>query len=596
MARFLERPPRFVLFTGKGGVGKTSLACAMAVRLADAGRRVLLVSTDPASNVGQVFGRLIGNRMVAIPAVPGLDALEIDPQQAAAEYRERVLGPVRGLLPANELAEITEQLSGSCTTEVASFNEFTSLLAEPAATDAYDHVVFDTAPTGHTIRLLQLPGDWTAFLDDGLGDASCLGPLSGLEKQRSAYRRAVEALGDPALTELVLVARPQPSSLAEVARTAGELRRSSITATHLVINAVLPDWAASDAPSDAIWAREQAAIAAVPAELTGLPRDLVALKPGDAVGPDALRALLDSPTPSAPGAPLDDGAVTALGQDCPGLAALGQDWPGLAALADELAELDCGLVLCLGKGGVGKTTLATALALDLARRGKDVHLTSTDPAGRFDEALAEQVPHLVVSRIDPAAAVADYRAQVMATKGAALDDDGKAVLAEDLRSPCTEEIAVFERFSHVVAESSRRVVILDTAPTGHTLLLMDATGSYHREVERHLAPGETVMTPLMRLQDPAQTRVIVVTAPETTPVLEAEQLAADLARAGVHPWAWVVNQSLALAQVESPLLARRAAAERPHLAEAAAQSTRHAVIGLQAEEPDDVPSLLALTR
>ncbi|MCL2316747.1 MAG: TRC40/GET3/ArsA family transport-energizing ATPase, partial [Actinomycetia bacterium] len=287
------------MFTGKGGVGKTSLACATAVHLADRGKRVLLVSTDPASNVGQVFGTAIGNRIVPIPAVPGLDAKEIDPAEAAAEYRERIIGPVRDLLPAKELAEITEQLSGSCTTEVASFDEFTDLLADPAATSPYDHVLFDTAPTGHTIRLLQLPGDWTKFLDDGKGDASCLGPLSGLSKQHATYRRAVAALGDPGRTALVLVARPQPSSLAEVARTADELGRIGIHATHLVVNAVLPRWAATDDLSRAVRAREQAAIAHIPAEVAGLTRDEVPLKAGNAIGVEALRALLGDDSPDA---------------------------------------------------------------------------------------------------------------------------------------------------------------------------------------------------------------------------------------------------------------------------------------------------------
>jgi len=579
--RFLECVPRFVFFTGKGGVGKTSLACATAVHLAEQGKRVLLVSTDPASNVAQVFGTVIGNRIVPITAVPGLDAMEIDPEQAAEEYRERIIGPVRGLLPAKELAEITEQLSGSCTTEVASFDEFTALLADPEETSAYDHVVFDTAPTGHTIRLLQLPGDWTKFLDDGKGDASCLGPLSGLSKQHSTYQRAVAALGDPARTELVLVARPQSSSLAEAARTAGELGKIGVCATHLVINAVLPGWAATDALSEAIRAREQAIIADLPAAVASLPRDLVPLKAANAVGVDALRALLTE----------QDAATEEIAEGNPAPANV--SWPGLESLIAELSRLDHGLVMCMGKGGVGKTTVATALAIGLASRGKDVHLTSTDPAGRFDEALTKQIPHLRVSRIDPVKAIADYRDHVMATKGACLDDDGKAQLAEDLRSPCTEEIAVFEQFSAVVAESDQRIVVMDTAPTGHTLLLMDATGSYHREVVRHLAEGETAITPLMRLKDPDQTRIIIVTLPETTPVMEARQLAADLGRAGIHPWAWVVNQSLAVTRTDSPLLLKRAAAEQPHLADVAAQSARHAVIAVYADEPDNIAALIS---
>jgi len=209
MMKFLQIPPRFLFFTGKGGVGKTSIACATAIQLAEAGKRVLLVSTDPASNVGQVFGVDIGNRVTPIPAVPRLSALEIDPEAAASAYRERLVGPVRGVLPDDVVKGIEESLSGACTTEIAAFDEFTALLTNAALTADYEHIIFDTAPTGHTIRLLQLPGAWSGFLEAGKGDASCLGPLAGLEKQRTQYKSAVEALADPLQTRLVLVARAQ---------------------------------------------------------------------------------------------------------------------------------------------------------------------------------------------------------------------------------------------------------------------------------------------------------------------------------------------------------------------------------------------------
>lgn len=576
---FLDDPARFLLFTGKGGVGKTTLACAAAVWLADRGRRVLLVSTDPASNVGQVFGVSVGNQITSVPGVPGLSALEIDPEQAADAYRERILGPARQLLSAKEVAEMTEQLSGSCTTEIASFNEFTSLLADPAATEDYAHIVFDTAPTGHTLRLLHLPGDWTAYLERGQGDASCLGPLAGLDKQRAIYAGAVHTLTDSTRTSLIMVARAQRSSLAEAARTAHELTELGIVPAELVINAVFPADAATDALSHAVRDREQATLADMPSSLVSLPRDEVALKAADAVGVEALRGLFsgESSVPEVPAAAADE------------------TWPELACLVGELASADHGLVMCMGKGGVGKTTVAAALALALAEQGKDVLLTTTDPAGRIDPALAG-VPGLQVSRVDPRAAVETYRARVMGTKGKTLDDAGRAALAEDLMSPCTEEIAVFEQFSHLVRESGRRVVIMDTAPTGHTLLLVDATASYHRDVMRHMAPGMSYTTPLMRLQDPGQTKVVIVTLPETTPVLEAEELAQDLRRAGIEPWAWVVNQSLAAAHPDSPLLRQRAAHERTQLDRVARQSARHAVIALTADDPTSVESLRALAR
>jgi len=577
--KFLDAPPRFLFFTGKGGVGKTSIACATAISLARAGKRVLLVSTDPASNVGQVFGLTIGNTVTPVAAVPGLSALEIDPEQAADAYRERIIGPVRGLLPEKELASITEQLSGSCTTEIASFNEFTALLTDHDSVAGFDHVLFDTAPTGHTIRLLQLPGSWTEFLNDGKGDASCLGPLSGLDKQRSIYAAAVTALADPQRTRLVLVARAQRSPLAEIARTHTELADIGLTRQHVVINGVLPAPTGGDELAGAIYQREQAALAALPTQLAGLPLDLVELKATNMVGIAALDTLLTPNTAAAPTVPAPEVTVPAA---------------PLSALVDELAESGHGLIMCMGKGGVGKTTLAAAIAVALARRGHQVHLTTTDPAAHLTDTLDGNLAGLQVSRIDPAEATAAYRQRVLTTKGAALDEQGRATLAEDLASPCTEEVAVFQAFSRIIHESRRRFVVVDTAPTGHTLLLLDATGSYHREIARQMGDNANFTTPLMRLQNPEETKVLLVTLAETTPRLEAEGLQTDLQRAGIAPWAWVVNNSLAAAAPTSPLLRQRAATELPEIGAVTAAHHRFAVVPKLATDPVGVEALTAM--
>ncbi|HEY5151655.1 MAG TPA: arsenical pump-driving ATPase [Mycobacterium sp.] len=584
---FLTDPPRFLFFTGKGGVGKTSIACASALTLAEAGKRVLLVSTDPASNVGQVFGLGIGNTITAVPAVPGLSALEIDPEQAAQAYRERIVGPVRDVLPAAEIAAITEQLSGSCTTEIASFNEFTALLADDTGvSERFDHVLFDTAPTGHTIRLLQLPGSWTEFLDAGVGDASCLGPLSGLDKRRGIYAAAVRALADGTRTRLVLVARAQPSSLDEIARTHTELAVIGLHRQYVVINGVLPSNPGDDDPLAAgIRAGEQAAIAALPAELRGLPTAQIDLKAANMVGLPALRTLFTATGP-------DD--VAGIEPDpLP-------DAP-LADLIDELAAAGHGLIMCMGKGAVGKTTIAAAIAVALAERGHDVHLSTTDPAAHLTATLqtsadgGRQPANLLVSRIDPAEATRTYRDRVLATKGATLDETGRAGLAEDLRSPCTEEVAVFQAFSRIINQSTRRFVVVDTAPTGHTLLLLDATGSYHREIARQLGDGINFTTPLMRLQDPDNTKIILITLAEQTPVLEASSLQDELRRAGIEPWAWVVNNSLAAARPSSPLLRHRAAAEREQLETVIGElASRVAVVPRLVDDPVGVAALAEL--
>ncbi len=571
---FLDQPPRHLFFTGKGGVGKTSIACATAVQLAAAGKRVLLVSTDPASNVGQVFGEHIGNQITAIPAVPKLSALEIDPQAAARAYRDRIVGPVRGVLPDAVVKGIEEQLSGACTTEIAAFDEFTALLVNATLTADYEHIVFDTAPTGHTIRLLQLPGAWSGFLEAGKGDASCLGPLAGLEKQRTQYQAAVAALADPQRTLLVLVARAQRATLHEVARTHHELAAIGLTQQYLVINGVLSlETTEHDPLAVAIQQREQSALAAMPQTLQALPCDQIALKPFNLVGLAALRQLLTTTIPSN-----DAEAINLPTQ---------LDAPTLSSLVDAIAVDGHGLVMLMGKGGVGKTTLAAAIAVDLALRGLPVHLTTSDPAAHLAETLEGSLPNLIVSRIDPHAETERYRKHILNTKGARLDAEGRALLEEDLRSPCTEEIAVFQAFSRIIREAGKQFVVMDTAPTGHTLLLLDATGAYHRDVTRQMgATSLHYTTPMMQLQDPKQTKVLIATLAETTPVLEAANLQTDLRRAGIEPWAWIINNSVAAAQPTSALLRQRAYNELPEIKQVATRhAQRYAVVPLLQREP-----------
>ena len=577
--------PKFVFFTGKGGVGKTSLACATGLALADKGERVLLVSTDPASNVGQMFETEIGCRITTIPGVDRLDALEIDPQGAAAQYRERILGPMRGTLPEKALKSIEEQLSGACTTEIAAFDEFTALLTDSNVTDRYDHVVFDTAPTGHTIRLLKLPGAWTEFLEADKGDASCLGPLAGLEKQRDRYAAAVDRLADPSETRLILVSRPHGSAFAEAARTSRELTAIGITNQQLAINGLMPSNVESDPLALALFRKDRAAIIAMDVSLAQLPRRTFLLQAENLVGVDALRRFARSKTTDA------DGAASAAANSST------KNLPKLGHLIDEIERPGKGLIMLMGKGGVGKTTMAAAVAAELAARGHDVLLTTTDPAAHLTETLGDELAHLTVSRIDPAVETTRYRQHVMETKGKDLSAEARVMLEEDLRSPCTEEIAVFQAFSRVIRESSRHFVVMDTAPTGHTLLLLDATGSYHREIVRHATPSARgrMVTPMMRLQDPDQTKILVVTLPETTPVLEAAQLQGELRRAGIEPWGWIINASLAAATTNHPLLRRRAAAEWPHIAKVGDElSDRYAVVPMIAEGPVGAEKLRAL--
>lgn len=543
----LADPTRHLFFTGKGGVGKTSLACATAISLSDRGRSVLLVSTDPASNLDEMLGVALARSPTPIPGASNLSAMNIDPEAAAEAYRVRVLDQLDPTASDEERLTVREQLSGACTTEIAAFDEFVGLLA--ADEPGYDHIVFDTAPTGHTLRLLSLPKAWTGFLKENDRGASCLGPHSGLKMQEARFNLALKALGDPALTTIVMVTQPDASATREAARASDELRALGLSNQHLVVNGVFRATDKTDRVASAIEARGESVLNSLPEALAGLPQDRVPLRAFDMIGLDALRALLAGDT-------LLPGVSRPAATNAPAL-------PGLGALVDELAAAGRGLIMVMGKGGVGKTTVAAALAVGLAQRGHGVHLSTTDPAAHVAATVGGGMEGLEVDRIDPKAETERYIARIMDARGKDLDADGRALLREDLNSPCTEEVAVFHAFSRIVAEARSAFVVLDTAPTGHTLLLMDATGAYHRQMVRDLDPQTPgrILTPLMRLQDPQYTKVILVTLPETTPVSEASALQEDLRRARIEPYAWVINRSLMSAGTNDPLLLARVPGE-----------------------------------
>ena len=551
----IENPTRNLFFTGKGGVGKTSLACATAVTLADRGKKVLLVSTDPASNLDEVLGVHLTSTPTEVPGVHNLYALNIDPEMAARAYREKVVGPYRGILPEASVASIEEQLSGACTTEIAAFDEFAKLLGDATTTAEFDHIVFDTAPTGHTLRLLQLPAAWSDFIESNAGGTSCLGPLSGLQTQRELYASTVRALADPNSTTLVLVSRPESAAMREAERTRQELSGVGVGNQHFALNGIFIAQDKLDPIAVALEERGKQAVATMPVFLAKLPRSQTQLLPFGLVGVQALRALLTpGPHQAVTIPPSRHDADIALSP--------------MSQLVRQLEQSGRGVVMTMGKGGVGKTTVAAAIAVALADHGHTVHLTTTDPAGQVQSALAQSVSGLTVSRIDPVAETQAYRDEVMRTVGGKLDEQGLRLLEEELRSPCTEEMAVFRSFAQKVAEGTDSFVVLDTAPTGHTLLLLDATEAYHRQVSHTMSDvPDSVRQLLPRLRDPEYTKILIVTLPEATPVHEAAQLQQDLKRAGITPFAWLVNQCLTPMSVTDPILTARQINETAYIDE-----------------------------
>ena len=532
---------KYLFFTGKGGVGKTSIACATAVGLADKGKKILLISTDPASNLQDVFKQPLNGHGSAIADVPGLTVVNLDPEQAAAEYRERVIAPYKGKLPVSVIQNMEEQLSGSCTVEIAAFNEFSDFITDIQKQDEYDHIIFDTAPTGHTLRMLQLPSAWSTFISESTHGASCLGQLSGLEERKEIYKKAVGTLSNAQTTQLVLVSRPEAAPLNEAARSSHELLLLGIKNQLLIINGVLQQLDKSDAISNQLHERQQHALQNMPQELSNYPLYTIPLRSYNLSSIANIRRMLYSDSL------IGEANYNPIAQP-----------QGVDQLVNDLYTSGKRVIFTMGKGGVGKTTLATDIALKLTALGAKVHLTTTDPANHINYDLAVKAG-IAVSRIDEAEVLEKYKNEVRSKAAEAMTAADMEYIEEDLRSPCTQEIAVFKAFAEIVDKADNEIVVIDTAPTGHTLLLLDATQSYHKEVER--TQGEVtgaVANLLPRLRNPKETEVVIVTLPEATPVFEAERLQMDLQRAGINNKWWVVNACLALTDTQNSFLKAKA--------------------------------------
>ena len=535
---------KYLFFTGKGGVGKTSIACATAVALADAGEKILLVSTDPASNLQDVFGVSLNDAGVAIAEVPGLVVANLDPLTAAAEYRESVIGAYRGKLPDSAIQNVEEQLSGSCTVEIAAFNAFSEFLTNAEKAEKFDHIIFDTAPTGHTLRMLQLPSAWSGFISESKHGASCLGQLSGLEDKKEMYKKAVHTLADSRLTTLILVTRPETAPIREAQRASHELEALEIRNQVLVINGLLETYDVNDAVETALFKKQQSAVQEIPHNLVKQSVTMVPLRAYNITGLDNVRQLLSY-----------SGYTTAVST---------LQRPDAYALSDVVDEIEASnkeVIFTMGKGGVGKTTIAAAIALGLHRKGRKVRLATTDPADHLNLVIGQQ-EGISVSHIDEKGELKKYQEEVLTKARQTMPEDDLEYVKEDLRSPCTQEIAVFRAFADIVAKSRDEIVVLDTAPTGHTILLLESTQNYNQQIENSggaVSDAEKELLP--RLKDSNETEVIIVTLAETTPFYEAKRLLDDLKRAGLAVRWWVINASYSMADTKSDFLRAKATAE-----------------------------------
>ena len=546
---------KYLFFTGKGGVGKTSLACATAIKLADAGNVILLVSTDPASNLKDVLDTEVDEDIRPVRGIDRLFAININPEKSAEEYRNRVTQPLEGIASKEEIKKIREDLSGACTTEIASFDEFSRFVSGETEGANFDVIIFDTAPTGHTLRLLELPAAWSSFTEENPDGASCLGPTSALKSGKERYFNVSERLRDASLTSYYIVARADKASLKEASRTSNELIELGMNNQLLYINGVFKAMDKNDQLAMNIEAMGDEQLETIPDNLKKLPLKTFPLLPYNVLGIEKLRSLFDTELQI-----LISNRVlsTSIGPT--------QVLKGIHTLVDELCfSQQHGLIMTMGKGGVGKTIAASVIAVLLANKGFDVLLTTTDPAAHiqdFIEQLGSLPANLTVERIDPKVETQRYIDKIMDHKGQGQSEEAKKLILEDLKSPCTEEVAVFHAFSKAISMAKRKFVVMDTAPTGHTLLLLDTAGSYHRDIMRNSTDAVRFRTPYMSLQDKTLSKIILVTLPETTPMREAGSLQDDLKRAGIKPYAWLINQSLSmLSGISDPLLKSRANAE-----------------------------------
>jgi arsenite-transporting ATPase len=574
----------FIFFSGKGGVGKTSMACTAAVRLADEGKRTLLVTTDPASNLADVFEQAIGHQVTPIDGVPNLWAMEIDPDRAAQEYRDRALAPIRAAFPAQMVQVIEEQMSGPCTTEVAAFDRFTDFLDLPVGGgQSFDTVIFDTAPTGHTLRLLELPAEWSQSIDAAAAGngQTCIGPAAAIQDAKHKYERALAAMRDPAQATFTFVLHPEAIAIKETKRAIAELGKLGIHTHQLIVNSIIPVEETGNQLFAARSLMQQGYLRQIAAELP-LPTRRMALLPGEIKGVERLRAVgrlfFDGQAEKvAASAPLRSGRQTVLATS------------QLGIMERLVPNGHNRTVFFAGKGGVGKTVASCTTAVWLARQGYRTLLLTTDPAAHLGDVLGVPVgdtpapvpgvPNLWAAKIDPKVAAEAYKARILEdARRRGRPPEALSVMAEELDSPCTEEMAAFDRFIDYASQKDWPVIVFDTAPTGHTLRLLELPVDWSQQLDIKIFAsvdssaaddvakarfGEVIAM----MRDPERSTFAFVMYPEATPILEAGRAVDELRTVGIEPGLVVANMVIPEGQATTPFTQARRAMQVKYLAE-----------------------------
>ena len=574
----------FYFFSGKGGVGKTTMACATAVYLAGTGRKTLIVTTDPASNLADVFEQTIGSRVTNIDAVPNLFAVELDPDKATEEYKERTLAPLRSFMPEESLKVIEEQLSSPCTAEVAAFERFTEFLGNKE----YDVVIFDTAPTGHTLRLIQLPVEWSGVIEnsarDGSAGQTCVGPAAALAESKIKFDQAISAMRNPEESTFIFVLRPEATPIYETRRSVAELQKLGIDSQQLIVNGIYPESACDNPFMKHRFARQQEFIRIIKDSFS-LPARLVELRSNDIKGPASLaeigKLLLETPVLLSGYEPKVDSAFD---YDQP------QENNEPDSRIRNLLVPQNGFrrrVFFAGKGGVGKTSVASATAIWVARRGYKTLLVTTDPASHLVQVFDQQIENVAtridgennlwVTFIDPPAAARQYKERVLAEVSQKYDQERVMAISEELDSPCTEEMATFEKFIEYATLTEYEVIIFDTAPTGHTLRLLKLPVDWNKQLEiKIFTSTESEADKLTKsrftevistMQDKNKTTFAFVMYPESTPIEEASRAMADLGGIGIETSLVVANLVLPDSILTNEYLSQRKAMQVKYLEE-----------------------------